>query len=170
MHTAARTWTIALLAALVISGCQDGTTPPDTDAGSNTASGKPGKIPPAGLVSTARPLIPDLPVPIGFKLAENISRNYESAGARFIDHTYIGRADKVRAERFYRLHMPSSGWTLRGSQMVRGTFLMRFEKASEFCEVRIWDEGSITGTRTHISMNVQTLGRGEAAPYRSQSR
>ncbi len=167
---------IGLVGGFLLGGCDGfggGSTNSSSLAEPRTAdesSAKTDAPPPAGLVSVARPLVPDLPVPIGFKLAENISRSYESAGARFVDHTYIGRVDKVDAERFYRLHMPDADWTLRSSQMVRGVFLMRFEKGNELCEVRIWDESSLTGPRTHVNLNVQTLGHGDLGARRDATK
>ncbi|MFA7236147.1 MAG: hypothetical protein WC058_04710 [Phycisphaeraceae bacterium] len=114
-----------------------------------------------GLVPRSRPPITDIPVPVGFKMAESISRDYESSGSRYIDHTYEGYADKIDADRFYAEQMPLKGWTIRGRQMVRGQYILRFEKGSEFCEVRIDSDLTLTGTRTTININVQTLGRGD---------
>lgn len=123
----------------------------------------------AGLVPQARPPIPDIPVPIGMKMIEDISRNYESADARFVDHTYQGREERADVARFYRTHMPVNGWTTRGSRMVRGTYVLMFEKDSEFAEVRIESDSTLTGQRTSVNVSVQTLGRGEPEVYRNQA-
>jgi len=165
-------WIAALLLAGCVCGCEAGLSsdPPSYGAGAgstsdaNRAASGP-RV--AGLIPQSRPPIPDVPVPIGFKLAEQISRNYESAGARFVDHTYEGHADKFQIERFYANQMPLKGWTLLGRQMVRGTFLMRFEKKDEYCEIRITTESTFTGERTQITVNIQTLGRGDNPAYRN---
>jgi hypothetical protein len=163
--------TATLLGAMVLGGCDgfggssstknnlNSTSADDATANAATITG-------TNLIPAPRPPVPDLPVAIGFKMNESISRNYESAGARFIDHTYEGQADKFDVERFYRQQMPLKGWTMRGSQMVRGDFLMRFEKGSELCEVGISSEKTFRGERTTVNFNVQTLGRGEPSVYR----
>lgn len=132
-------------------------------------SGAPRSVGRPGLVPMARPPIPDLPVPIGFKLVESISRSYESAGARLIDHTYEGRESKYDVDRFYRKQMPLKGWTMRSTQMVRGEHLLRFVKDTELCEVRITSRDAFGGQRTAITFNVQTQGQGEIGPYKEKN-
>lgn len=143
--------------ALFIAGCSGSST---TNSGS-TGDSNGSLASAAGLVPQSRPPIPDIPVPVGFKMAESISRDYESAGARYVDHTYEGYADKQLVDRFYATQMPLKDWTMRGRQMVRGEYILRFEKGTEFAEVRINSESTFTGTRTTINVNVQTLGRGD---------
>lgn len=119
----------------------------------------------SGLVARSEPPVADLPVPLGFKLDESRSRNYESAGVRFIDHTYRGeRANKDAVAQFYRRQMSNKGWDLRGSQMVRGTVLLRYEKADELCDVRIRAETPALGSRyVEVTINVQTVGASESS-------
>ncbi len=163
--TRAARWIVPLALAGCLAACQGGSGETATTRGTTDAN-RPSTV--AGLIPRSRPPIPDVPVPLGFELAEKISRNYESAGARFVDHTYEGRADKYEVERFYANQMPLKGWMMRGRQMVRGTFLMRFEKGSEFCEVRITSDSSFTGERTSINASIQTLGRGDNPAYRNR--
>ncbi len=160
---------VAALAGLILAGCQTNSasrTPPPTDAAAANGTNPPRYVQPTSLLAKSRTEVPDLPVPVGFDLMEDISRSYESAGARFIDHSYRGRDDKAEVERFCRIHLPMKSWTMRGSQMVRGTFTMRYEKGSEYLEVRIWTEESWTGDKTVFQYNVQTLGRGESEIYK----
>lgn len=157
----------AALIALWIAGCETNsasrtTTPTDTGDGAYPAK----RVQPTSLLAQSRPPVPDLPVPVGFEMVEDISRSYESAGARFIDHSFRGKDDKLEVERFCRIHLPLKSWTMRGSQMVRGTLTMRYEKGNEFLEVHIWTEESWTGDKTLLQYNVQTLGRGESEVYK----
>ncbi len=157
------------LAGLILAGCETGSasrTTPSPSAAPNDGTNPPKYVQPTNLLAKSRTPVPDLPVPMGFDMVEDISRSYESAGARFIDHSYRGKDDKMEVERFCRIHLPLKSWTMRGSQMVRGTFTMRYEKASEYLEVRIWAEESWTGDKTMLQYNVQTLGRGESEVYK----
>jgi hypothetical protein len=129
---------------------------------------KPNAIRPSGgsgLVAQSSPPVADLPVPVGFKLDESKSRNYESSGVRFIDHTYRGRgAVKDAVVKFYRRQMSNKGWNLRGSQMVRGTVLLRYEKGNELCDVRIRSENPPLRNRyVEVTINVQTVGESESS-------
>ncbi len=114
------------------------------------------------LMPQARPLVKDLPVPMGFKLAENISRHTTSRGSRLVDHTYIGREDKAEVERFYRTQMPRAGWQFRSSKLERAAYVMKFTGHAERCVVRITDERSTSARRTQININVQALATSRA--------
>jgi hypothetical protein len=161
-----------LMAGLILAGCTElqtgsgtGTGPgsaSSTTGSSSTARSEPVVLKGHGLVAQVRPPVADLPVPVGFEILEAESRNYESAGARFVDHTYQGKADKFAVERFVREQLPGKGWTLRGSQMVRGTFFLKYDKGSEFLDVMISAvEPPILGPTVRLTYNLQTLGRGE---------
>ena len=157
--------TAALFVAMVLIGCESSGSSRTSSVSSGAADSggynSPAPVQPTGLLAKARPPVPDLPVPIGFDMVEDISRSYESAGARFIDHSFRGKARKFDVERFCRIQLPLKGWTFRGSQMVRGAFTMRYEKGNEFLEVHIWSEESWGSEKTTLQYNLQTLGRGE---------
>jgi len=110
-----------------------------------------------GLIPQSRPPIADLPVPIGFKLAESISRTYESGGTRTIDHTYEGRDDKFAVERFYAEQMPLKDWEAKSKRMERGVITQIYQKAGEMAEVRISDAKGLTTNRTSIHITVQPV-------------
>jgi hypothetical protein len=138
------------------------TTTPSTGPKSGGSSAPVAPVTRAGLIPQRTPPIPDLPVPLGFKMVESTSRSYESAGARYVDHTYAGKADKVDVDAFYRQQMINKGWTMRGSSMVRGVFIQRYEKGTELADVTITgDENPLTGANSTVNINVQTVGRGE---------
>jgi hypothetical protein len=157
----ARLLILPLLAAL-IAGCESTgfKEEPASPSGGSGASSTPAGS--RGLVAMARTPVADVPVPIGFKIDDAVSRSYESAGARFVDHTYTGKADKIDTERFYRQQMPNKGWVLRDAQMVRGMYLLSYEKAGEKCDVRIsGSETTFGGQLSRVNAIVRTVGRGE---------
>ena len=151
-------WTAGILIAaglLWSAGCGggDGRT---IDA----SSGAPRQIAPmADLVARARPPIPDLPVPIGFKLDESESLDYALAGARFVNHKYKGKPDKFTVKRFYERQMPINRWTLTTAMFAGGEIMMDFEKETERCRVSISSRSLLNlFRRTHIYVRLWTSG------------
>lgn len=64
-----------------------------------------------GLVATSRPLIADVPMPVGFVALPDRSNSYMSGdGVRVVQHTYQGLGEVIDAVRFYRQHLPLNGW------------------------------------------------------------
>jgi hypothetical protein len=160
---------IPLLLAMTAAGCSSGggetagkSASSGTGASGGPVSGSGGGSGKIGLIPARNPPVGDLPVPLGFKMDESTSRSYESAGSRYVDHTFEGRSSKVEVEQFIRQQMPLKGWTFRGSQMVRGTYVLRYEKGSEFCDVTIvGSDNPILGPSSTLSYNLQTVGKGE---------
>jgi hypothetical protein len=118
--------------------------------GSPDGAGTVGPLP--ELVSMSRPPIADLPVPLGFDLAEGKSRNLAAAGARFVDHVYTGRADKFAVGRFYKRLMPINRWALVTDKFVQGEIQLDFEKDTERCQVTIMDGGFFGSTAVKIAV------------------
>jgi len=147
-----RTWILMLLMSPALAGgCNNNQTIDRT-------GGAPRQVEPMmELVARSRPPIPDLPVPIGYKLDEGKSRNFAAAGARYIDHLYKGKADKFAVARFYKRQMPINRWTLVTDMFVQGNVVMEFEKQIERCNVTITD-GSIFHP-TYIKVQLWTSGR-----------
>jgi hypothetical protein len=134
-----------VLAALAV-GCNDS----EMDTGDQ--AGGSGSSDPMELIARPDPPILDIPVPIGFELNEDRSRHRSAAGIRFIDHMYLGRAEKFAVVRFYKRHMERKGWSLMNSQYAQGRSTMSFEKKTagftEECLISIakagmWDRVQI---------------------------
>ncbi len=144
----------SLAAALVFpAGCNNSST---VDASSGAPRQVQIIVP---LVAQSRPPIGDIPVPIGFKLDENKSRDYALSGARFVDHVYKGNRDKLATKRFYERQMPINRWVLSTSMFVRGDITMDFEKETERCRVIITNGGMLSST--YIKVQLWTSGRVE---------
>jgi len=147
---AIRMFVVAAAAVAVLAGCQE---QQQIETGSKTPV-EGDDVP--GLVAQAYPPVPDLPVPIGFKLHEKRSRNQSAAGVRFVDHLYRGRADKYDLQRFYKQQMRISRWTLTVDTFTQGQITMDFQKANERCWIVI-SEGDFFHP-THVKIQVFFTG------------
>ena len=131
-------WTMGFVIAMLLVpavGCNSSGT-------GGASSGAGGKLDaPLELVAQSRPPIPDLPIPVGFKLDEGKSRSFAAGGSRYIDHVYKGSADKFAVKRFYERHMPICRWVLVSRRLIRGEIEMDFEKETERCNIKVWEGG-----------------------------
>jgi len=150
-----RQWMLLLCvaaAAVLVSGCNRQGHAVDTSGGvTRQVSVAP------GLVAQARPPIPDVPVPVGFRLDQRKSRNFAAAGTRYVDHRYRGGDDKYAVARFYKSHMPISRWALVTDMFVQGNILLDFEKETERCRITI-DDGCLFHA-SHLTIQLWTTGR-----------
>lgn len=144
--------TVAL--AAMSAGCTAAGNEPLAAGKSETT---PAPLTQADLLPQNRPPIADLPVPVGFKLVESISRSYDWGGGRVVDHTFEGRAEKLELERFYLRQMPALGWMRANAQQVRGTSQLEFTNThAERCSIDIADVAqprtSTTGVRITLTV------------------
>ena len=154
-------WIFVILAAalLVVVGCV-GCIGGSSVSSSGGSSGQAKPLP--ELVARSQTPIPDLPVPIGFKLDEGKSRDFAAAGARYIDHVYRGWSDKFSVARFYKRQMPPARWVLVICLFVQGDIMLDFEKETERCRVIVTRHGLIKPTRVKLQLwtsgQIQTAG------------
>jgi len=109
------------------------------------------------LIAQAHSPIPDVPLPIGFKLDEGRSRNFASSGARYVDHVYKGKASRFAVARFYKQQMPREKWVLITDRFVQGSVILDFEKNTERCSLTV-SKGSLFNP-TIIRMQLWTTSR-----------
>ena len=153
---------IALCSALsLLSGCGNALSGGSGGAGGPTALDD-DTMP--GLVPQARPLVDDLPTPIGFGLVEALSSHHEDADARRIKYTFHGRAAKPRVDRFYANQMPLKGWQLVERKASLGTYTLQFTKDDERCDVRITTALGIARNRTSITVRVEPIDSDSLIP------
>ncbi len=93
-----------------------------------------------GLAPSTNPYERDIPMPMGFRLAESVSEDWSGEALRYVRHRYRGRADKHALRGFYRRQMPLVRWTLESDEMVKGRYRMRFNRGRESCTIVIEDE------------------------------
>ena len=151
-----RCWSLALvtgIACLVALGCSNTETVDATGGAPRQVSSS------LELVAQSRPPVPDVAVPLGFKLDEGKSRNFAAAGARYVDHVYKGPEDKWAVARFYKRHMPVNRWTLVTDKFVQGNIELDFDKETERCQVTIGN-GDLFH-KTVIKLALWTSGRVE---------
>jgi len=149
-----RQWNLLLCVAaalMLAGGCNQDQTVDTSGGAARQVSGVP------GLVAQSRPPIPDVPVPVGFRLDQAKSRNFAAAGTRYVDHRYKGGDNKYAVARFYKSHMPISRWALVTDMFVQGNILLDFEKETERCRVTI-DDGCLFHS-SHITIQLWTTGR-----------
>jgi hypothetical protein len=145
----------ALSAAVILAACAAGCSGLSSSLGiADPFDGKTGS---EGLVPQPHPRLDDLPVPIGFRLAESRSRDFQAGGARYVDHLYKGTSDRLAVKRFYKRYMPENHWVFVTDIFVQGGTSVDFEKGLERCRVTI-SRGSLFHP-TYIKLAIWTTGR-----------
>lgn len=84
-----------------------------------------------GLVQSRTPLIPDVPIPVGFKADRELSHWHYDGQVRVVNHVYQGHANPGEASAFYQRVLPSKGWTMLETQGVGDTTVLRYSKGPE---------------------------------------
>lgn len=110
------------------------------------------------------PYLTGVAVPEGFRLADQMSEDYETGAVRVARHKYVGSADPHAIRTFYREQMPLLGWNRVSDQQVKGRITIRFEKRSEVCTVEIEESGVLS--KTTIQVIVMPLDRSPTEPPR----
>lgn len=131
------------IGAVLLSGCGQEQA---VDSG-----GSPQQVRPAQeIAGMSRPPIPDVPLPTGFELEENRSRNVAGRGMRFVDHSYLGGANRFAVARFYKRQMPVNRWNLVTDWYSRGVIRLDFQRESESCRVEISEGTLLNPTRINV--------------------
>ena len=149
-----RHWILMMLAGaavIVVAGCDNGE--PGLSESGNSGI----------LVSDQTQRIPDVPIPVDFKLVEERSRHFAAGDTRFIDHLYKGTADKFVTASFYRQRMPNVRWKLVTDRFVQGTVFLAFRKGTEECSISIIGDGSLLSP-TKLMIQVMPAGDQVLAP------
>ena len=159
-----------LLCGLMVAGCaSSGAGTEGSDGGRVRVRSLEGhvhasRVTAAGLLASSRPLIEDLPVPIGFKLLESVSVHEvdDESGERRVDHSYEGRAGRVALDRFYGREMVAAGWEAAYNRMEEGgEMVLGYVKGAEVCEIRVLQGVSGTGAGlTRVRYSVRPDGAG----------
>ena len=91
------------------------------------------------LAASPRPYVPDIPLPQGFRLADQSSEDWATGPIRYVRHRYTGRADKYVVRRFYLEQMPLVKWAAVSNGSVYGYHTLQFRRQDESCTVTIAD-------------------------------
>ena len=87
------------------------------------------------LQASPRPYAADIPLPAGFRLADQSSEDWADGLVRYLRHRYVGRAPRTAVRRFYREQMPLVRWVAESDGTVQGTVTLRFHRGGEVCTV-----------------------------------
>jgi hypothetical protein len=119
------------------------------------------------LAAQARPPIPDVPMPVGFRYIEDRSYSWAGPGVRTIIHVYHGPKDKFAVARFFWKQMPLAGWQKMDESDGWSVKTMRFAKDTETCHITLQDGPMFV--KTEVRVQVVPGGRaGEAGANRKQ--
>jgi hypothetical protein len=105
------------------------------------------------------PRLPDVPVPFGFKFEVSRSTDRVIGTSRTAEHLYSGDTVVGQVTQFYRLHMPTYGWTLKEENLSTGRQRFTFEKGPDTCYISVWDDWG-----TKLLINVMQKGSGPVEP------
>ena len=124
-------------------------------------TGRYGPSPDAALVASRRPYAQDIPLPAGFRLADQSSEDWSGGSVRYLRHRYRGRADRFSVRKFYRDQMPLVRWTLVSDGNVPGRCTMRFERGAESCTVVIEQDAPrrLRGVRVDVTITPKPAAR-----------
>lgn len=145
-----RRWALAAGGRIVLLVVSAGLT-----AGCGDKAEGPARLSPRGM-----PYLTGVPVPAGFTLIERNTEDYESGAQRWARHLYRGGGSLPSVRNFYREQMPLNGWNRVSDQYIKGTVNLRFEKASESCDIQI----TSTLLRSTVQVIVMPLSRATTEP------
>ena len=110
---------------------------------------------PTGLEPSQKPYERDIPLPEGFRLADQSSEDWSNGPIRYLRHRYVGKAEPYAVRAFYREQMPLVRWIPISDRLADGRITMRFEREPEVCTIMIERDrrrpGSLAGVEVVIT-------------------
>lgn len=103
-----------------------------------------------GLVVSPNPLIPDVPMPVGFKAVASQSNWRYDGRVRVVNHVYQGHAKPSDAVEFYQRNLPSHNWSLVDMEAVGESTVLRYTKGQERLKVTTKDGWSVSTVTINI--------------------
>ncbi len=95
-----------------------------------------------GLVADPNPLIPDVPMPVGFKALNESNWRYDGR-VRVVNHIYQGHAKPGDAVAFYQRTLPGHDWLMVDMQGVGESTILRYTKGPEQLSVSAEDSWGV---------------------------
>lgn len=105
-----------------------------------------------GLVRSPNPLIPDVPMPVGFKAVGSQCFWQFDGNARVVQHVYQGHAEPGDAAEFYQRTLPSNNWALSDIEAVGEATVLRYTKGPELLKITAEDGWAVST----ITINIDT--------------
>ncbi|MEM9346020.1 MAG: hypothetical protein AAGB26_05320 [Planctomycetota bacterium] len=103
-----------------------------------------------GLVKSPNPLIPDVPMPVGFKAVASQSYWQYNGSVREVNHVYQGHAEPGDAAEFYQRTLPSNNWSLVDIQGVGDATVLRYVKGPEALKITTKDGWAVSTITINI--------------------
>lgn len=103
-----------------------------------------------GLVKSPNSLIPDVPMPVGFKAVSSQCFWRFNGNVREVQHVYQGHAEAGDAAEFYQRVLPSNNWALLDIQGVGDATVMRYTKGPERLKITTKDGWAVSTITINI--------------------
>ena len=103
-----------------------------------------------GLVAAPNPLIPDVPMPVGFKAVASQSNWRYDGRIRVVHHVYQGHADPGDAAEFYQRLLPADNWSMIDLQAVGESTVLRYAKGVEALTITTTDGWAVSTIKIEI--------------------
>lgn len=103
-----------------------------------------------GLVKSPNPLIPDVPMPVGFKAVASQCFWQYNGSVREVNHVYQGHAEPGDAAEFYQRTLPSNNWALIDIQGIGDATVMRYTKGPEVLKITTKDGWAVSTITINI--------------------
>ncbi len=103
-----------------------------------------------GLVKSPNPLIPDVPMPVGFKAVASQCYWQYNGNVREVNHVYQGHAEPGDAAEFYQRTLQAYYWALVDIQGIGEETVMRYAKGPEVLKITTKDGWAVSTIRINI--------------------
>jgi len=103
-----------------------------------------------GLVASPTPLIPDVPMPVGFKAVASQSHWRYDGRVRVVHHVYQGHAEPGDAAEFYQRSLPAHNWSLIDMQAVGESTVLRYAKGPENLTITTTDGWAVSTIKIEV--------------------
>lgn len=97
-----------------------------------------------GLVAQTHEVVAEVPIPIGFKIVEDKSREWKTDGFLYTEYLFQGKSTLSDTVVFYRSQLRTNGWNLAGEQMDGAIVLLRAAKPNVGLGLQVSQRGSVT--------------------------
>ena len=103
-----------------------------------------------GLVKSPNPLIPDVPMPLGFKAVASQCYWQYNGNVREVQHVYQGHAEPGDAAEFYQRTLLAHNWALQDIQGVGDATVLRYIKGPERLKITTKDGWAVSTITINI--------------------
>ena len=103
-----------------------------------------------GLVKSPNSLIPDVPMPVGFKAVASQCYWQFNGSVREVNHVYQGHAEPGDAAEFYQRTLQTYNWSLVDIQGIGDATVLRYVKGPEALKITTKDGWAVSTITINI--------------------